>query len=317
MTLSADQLALRREGLTATDIAKIVTGHGIDVWLDKRQMSEPMPDNPRMKAGRMLQRAVASWAAEERGLVLGSEDVTRRSLVEPWALATPDFDCALATDVAGADMGVMEVKCVGGEYADDWGLPQTDEVPPRVRYQVEWQLFVAQRRWAVVSTLIGGNDMRTYDIQRDDDLQATLVELGREWWQRHIVRGEQPDLDGSESARRYVAEKWAKGKRRKSVRDATPAEADLVARLRAGKTLLAFVESNVAALEVAVADAIGLDSGIRTPDGVVSSSAVRGRVNYKAALDAIAPDFPEDKLVAFRGPTSIRVNTPRKWSKES
>jgi hypothetical protein len=43
-------------------------------------------------------------------------------------------------------------------------------------------------------------------------MDETLIATAESWWNRHIIQGIEPDVDGSEETRRYLAEKARKAR---------------------------------------------------------------------------------------------------------
>src|ERR1700738_1257307 len=87
----------RKELITASDVAAIL---GLDkgrqplsVWMEKRGLIEPSPDDPARKAGRKLERAVVEWYADETGYDVQYHQ--HRLEVPPdlsWVAVSPDAD---------------------------------------------------------------------------------------------------------------------------------------------------------------------------------------------------------------------------------
>ena len=74
-----------------------------------------------------------------------------------------------------------------------------DGVPEYVVCQVQHQLAVTGKAAADVCTLICGQEIRVYRIDRDDALIARLIELERQFW-HYVETDTPPPADGSDSA---------------------------------------------------------------------------------------------------------------------
>lgn len=90
--------------------------------------------------------------------------------------------------------GVLEIKT--SRYGD--AFDACDGVPEHYRVQVQHQLLVTGLRWGVLAALIGGSDLRVFEIHRDDDYCEWLRERLTSWWQRHVVEGIPPDPDADD-----------------------------------------------------------------------------------------------------------------------
>ncbi len=110
---------------------------------------------------------------------------------EPWAGAT--------VDAIRDERISVEFKFVGRQMALEWGPAHlgADGVPAVVICQLHWQTWVLRangftiERGQVVACL--GTELRTYDVEIDEDLIALLVEQGRTWWVRHVIGDERPE----------------------------------------------------------------------------------------------------------------------------
>lgn len=200
--LSAEQQAIRATGIGASEIAAIVglnpwrSAH--DVWLVKRGLVTE-ESNMQSRMGSRVERCVIEEYVADTGATLTFPGTVRHA-TESWMLCTPDgFDVA--------NRRGLEVKCVGWRSAFHWG-DEEDAIPDYYRPQVEWQLEVLGVEEAHVAAWIGGSDFRIYTVRRNATLAEALVEAGRRFWFDHVLTGEPPAIDGSDGARRMLAEMY-------------------------------------------------------------------------------------------------------------
>ena len=256
MTLSAEQHILRATGIGSSDIASIVglnpwrSAH--DVWMVKRGLVVE-EGNVRTRMGSRVEACVLDEYREETGAELAQFGTVRHA-ENDWMLATPD------AFVFGAPR-LVEVKCVGWRSAFHWG-DEEDAIPDYYRPQVEWQMAVTGAEDAHVAAWIGGSDFRIYTVRRNAVLADALVEAGRRFWFDHVLTGEPPAIDGSDGARRMLAQMYPRNT--KPLLSASAEHdrlADCLARAR-----LAFDEAEQAkkAAENAVIEAIGDADGIQS-----------------------------------------------------
>jgi predicted phage-related endonuclease len=133
---------------------------------------------------------------------------------DEWASATPD---------ARDDLGVVEAKTDRHRWR--WGPEETIErwepaaaeiVRPDYYLQVAHQLFVLDVQVGHLAVLLPGDDpfipeLRVYRIVRDRELEEALVDRLATWWDEHVVRRRNPEVDGSRAAGRYLAGRYAGG----------------------------------------------------------------------------------------------------------
>lgn len=216
--LTPVQLEERRQGVTSTDVAKLVGvspyGTKHNVYLDKRGLVESSQDTLATRIGNTVESLIVALYEEETGATT-TKSGTVRHPTEPWMLGTPD---RFATR-DGARV-LLEIKWVGWRIAhhfapraDDiskcascgnregshWGR-ETDGVPDYVRCQCEWLMMVTQTKECHVAALLGGDEFRIYRTESNPSLAERLREVCRAFWFNHVVPGVPPMLDGSEGA---------------------------------------------------------------------------------------------------------------------
>jgi putative phage-type endonuclease len=158
----------------------------VALWMDKVGLTPPRADTDAMAMGRALEGTVLTMGAEALGLKL-----RRNHLAVPhkdWPRiplwGTPDGFTANRRVLA-------EVKVVAHRFSD-W----QDGPPEYVGLQVQAQLACVRRAdHGVVIALVGGT-LRTYHVERDQQVQDALPELVRDWWQRYVLTERAPDATG-------------------------------------------------------------------------------------------------------------------------
>ena len=72
-------------------------------------------------------------------------------------------------------------------------------MPEYVQLQVMHQLAVTGKQAADVAVLIGGQELRVFRIERDDEMIAQLIALEQQFWW-YVEQDKEPPADGSDSA---------------------------------------------------------------------------------------------------------------------
>lgn len=192
MSLTPEQLAIRRMGVTATDVPAILDlspwRSPLDVWMEKLGLAAPVEENEDMQRGTFLEDGARRWYAHRTGAKVAQPGTVvhpRDSLI----IATPD-GVALHS---GGEVRGLEIKMPSS--ARDWGEPGTDSIPPYYVPQCAWQL-AALSEWTdtvdVFAVLEG--KPRLYHIRRDEELEGLLVESMRRWWRDYVVAGKPPEV---------------------------------------------------------------------------------------------------------------------------
>jgi predicted phage-related endonuclease len=233
MSLTSDQLAMRRTGITASD-AVILSGTVpfkkrktvYDLWMDKccPELVKPAEYTEAMELGHEAEPVIVRRVAKKRGLIVVYPQTTVRHASIEWAMATPDAKIVgndEVGDVVGNSnavaYGLIECKLVGVYVARHWGVvdednDESDGPPDYVYTQSVWQMFVTGLPYCIVAAMIG-TEVRTYRIDFDKEAAeyaSALVELGDRFRKDHVLTRRPPPIDGSESSRNMLAELFPK-----------------------------------------------------------------------------------------------------------
>lgn len=212
MSLTPEQIELRKLGITATDIAAIVGKHpwrsALDVWLEKTGQREPAPGNTRTKWGELLEPVIRDDYAARHGARVDVPG-TLANREHEWQLATPDGIVYLGGKVE-PERG-LEIKVHAREAVISgslhYGDPGTDDVPAHELIQCMWGMGVTGLpRWDLVPFISGSPD--EYVIERDHELIGILRERGERFLVDNVRGGKIPEPDGSDSYGKWLTERW-------------------------------------------------------------------------------------------------------------
>lgn len=211
MPLTDEQRALRRTGITSTDVAAVLGKNAyrrpIQVWADKMGLEHGEEEETEAALwGRVFEPGIAAEYARRTGASLHEPGTLRHHAARfSLALATPDR-------IAHGNgwQRVLEVKTAGYMMRGQWGAG--DEIPTPYLLQVQWEMFVTGLREADVFAVIGGQDPRFHRIEYDAGLCEMVYERVAKWWRDHVVAQRQPTPDGTEQyddclAQRFPAER--------------------------------------------------------------------------------------------------------------
>lgn len=275
--LTEEQLAIRRTGIGGSEIAALVGEDAFsspfDVWLSKTQ-GWVRPSNPDMERGSFLEAGIADWYAHRAGFVL-FESGTQKHATIPIAFCTPDRFERVSPGV----VRLLSIKAP--RRGDAWGKAGTDDVPPGYLLQLQWEHAVCASHGFQLEpndladdmrlvALVDG-DLRVYETKADLELQAWLLGYAQQWWARHVVGGEQPSLDGSSEANRWLRSRFPRDTA--PIRPATMAEDLGMLELRAVESKLARLEGKAETLKLELIQSIGNAGGLESP---------AGRIMYRA-----------------------------------
>lgn len=176
----------RQKGIGGSDAAAICGmsryRSPMGVYMDKIGELPPLQDNPKMKAGRMLEQIIAEWFAEDTGYKMWRQNAIFQH---------PDQDFMLANIdrwLPGKNAG-LECKNTSEYCKDEWAGTQA----PR-EYVLQCNHYMAVTgadRW-YIAVLIGGWDFQWRVIERDDDLIKNLIQVESEFWHDHVLTKSPP-----------------------------------------------------------------------------------------------------------------------------
>lgn len=208
MSLTPEQLELRRTGVAATDVAAVVGVNPyrsiLDVWRDKRGESAPWEGNAETRWGERMEPVLRAYYAETHNVRL--EQVgTLRHPDEPWMVATPDaavYEYANPNPSRG-----LECKQHGWRMGAHYGTPGTDEIPLYELCQCVWNMAVTGlERWDLIVVISGPPVV--YTIDRDEEVIDDLRDRCRRFWIDCVQGGAVPEPDGSDAFDEWLRGQW-------------------------------------------------------------------------------------------------------------
>ncbi len=208
--LTDEQLKLRLTGVGASEVAAVCGLNPyrslLSVYMDKVGLSEYGPESPASEWGNRLEAVIAAKYSEklaEEGLILSRHSgETFRREDKTWMLCTPDG--LVRSNENFHIVRGLEIKTAGFRQAWKWG-DEEDSVPEPYLLQCAWSMAVMDvPRWDLAA-LIAGQDYREYVINRDMELEESLIKIVGEFWE-HVLDKSPPEPDASESAKKALGQ---------------------------------------------------------------------------------------------------------------
>jgi putative phage-type endonuclease len=181
-----DWLDTRRTGLGGSDVAAICGlsryKSPMEVFLDKLGEIPPIEDNPKMKAGRIMEPVVADWFAEETGMKVMKQNSIFQHKQHPHMLANID------RWIPGQNAG-LECKNTAEYCRGDW---EGTQAPAEYVLQCNhYMAITGAERW-YIAVLIGGWDFQWRVIERDEALIQNLITIEHDFWHDHVLTKNPP-----------------------------------------------------------------------------------------------------------------------------
>ncbi len=146
--------------------------------------------NDRMRWGTRLERAISNGLAEDNNWEITSLEGTYMSLPEIKLGAS--FDNSVICPIRGK--GLAEIKNVDFiQFRDQWN-EKGDEAPDWIELQLQTQMLVADVKWGCVAALVGGNALKVFIRERDDEIGNAIINKVKAFW-ASIEANNPPPID--------------------------------------------------------------------------------------------------------------------------
>ncbi len=124
--------------------------------------------------GNRLEPIIRDEFADRNNVII----ITLDTIIHPFY----DFMRANIDGYISAWDAVLEVKCSTQYMANEWGESGSDNIPMAYLVQVAHYCCVLNAKCAYIAVLIGGHDYRQYKYIRDLQLEKTIIEAGKAFW---------------------------------------------------------------------------------------------------------------------------------------
>jgi predicted phage-related endonuclease len=218
--------ALRKLAIGGSEIGAIL---GVDpdrdalaVWASKRGNLTPIADRDAptyMILGRMLEEGVLRIYEHITGRATEYCNDSRLDPTRPYMVWTPDGLCR-------SERRGVDAKIVRWDQGYKWG-ETADDIPPRIITQCWWYMAAADYDVWDVCALVGCQDVRIYQIDRDQEAEREMLFRAQEFYRRYLIGNERPPV----TRRSDEVDRWLKQafpRETKPVRAASDTEAFLL-----------------------------------------------------------------------------------------
>lgn len=191
---------VRRLGIGGSDVAAIV---GLDKYRGARHVFEEKHgrevtrDNEAMEIGREIEDFIARMFSKRSGVPISTPPGTIAHVDHAWAMVNID---RYALDQETGDVaGPVECKNRSEYQLEEW---ESEDGPPDApALQCHWGMAVGGFNVGYVAALVGGNKLRWHVVERDEEMIGHLLDYCGTWYERHIVEGFPPPVDGLEATK--------------------------------------------------------------------------------------------------------------------
>lgn len=170
--ITEDMRELRKRGVGGSDIGAIMGlspfSTPLDIYKAKTE-DHQKEETQSIEWGNRLEAVIAQKYIEnhpDEVVTLSPETIIK----DDWMIANLD---------GRTEDKILEIKTANAHSASVW----EDSVPASYHAQVQWYMAVTGLNKAVIAVLIGGNDYREYEIERDDLFIQEAVIKGKQFWE--------------------------------------------------------------------------------------------------------------------------------------
>ena len=199
---------LRSQHIGGSEVAALFGEHEhgltkFQLWHRKKVPERFLPSKQteRMKAGNYLEPAIAKWVADQTGWTIRKVHVYHSLLPGLGLGGSLDFE--IVANERGP--GVLEIKTADWLVAKRW-----EDGEPPLSYMLQLQTYLAcmGRSWGCIAVLVGGNDLRLFEIERRPATIELIEKAVADFWQS--IRDNKPPppdfaKDGATLAQLYAA----------------------------------------------------------------------------------------------------------------
>ncbi len=180
------------------------------LWEEKLGATQEPDDEQRdkvLRRGKRLEPVVMEMLQDEHDIWVLDRNVIHVDPAYEWMRAEIDFEHAIPDIARLTDhtVGNGDVKTVHPYAAKDWGAEGTDELPAYYVAQFQWGLMVTGRAVCMVAALIGADDLRIYEVHRDEEIIAHIRQAAINFWTNHVLTEVPPPIQTAEDAAKMLA----------------------------------------------------------------------------------------------------------------
>jgi len=159
----------------------------LEVWMEKTGKEVRQLDSLPLRFGSFAEEFVASEYAR----------ATSFELLHDESIYIHPTHCMMSAHVDRFVLGnglnkpatrLLECKTANPFARGEWGEPGTDQVPMSYLCQCIWYMAITGIEQCDLAVLFGNSDFRIYEIVRDLELEALVIEKALQFWNEYILK---------------------------------------------------------------------------------------------------------------------------------
>lgn len=199
----------RRRGIGASEVAAILGVSKfqtpLSVWSKKVGLDTQSETTKAQEWGLRLEPVIIDWYKETfprrkvktlkgYNLHINKDDPIRR--------CTPDA----LQEYGEKGEGALQIKTTNQYLSSDWD----DDVPMEYQVQCQYEMAVTGLSHNTIAVLIGGQDPRHKDLDRNDSFIEAMLDKVGDFWDDHVLKDIPPAATASDIDSRVIARLYSK-----------------------------------------------------------------------------------------------------------
>lgn len=99
----------------------------------------------------------------------------------------------------------MECKTANAFLGKEW---EGEEVPLSYLCQVQHYMNVLNKKYCYIAVLVGGQKFIWKRVDRDQELIDMITERLVDFWEKNVIEGKEPTIDGSEATQEFLKDRF-------------------------------------------------------------------------------------------------------------
>jgi len=160
----------------------------LEVWMEKTGKAVKQLDSLPLRFGSFAEEFVASEYARSTGFELLHDESIHIHPEHSFMSAHID---RFVLENGSIPTRILECKTANPFTliaSSEWGEVGSDEVPMSYLCQCIWYMAITNLDRVDLAVLFGNSDFRIYEISRDKELEAMVIQKATTFWQEHVLK---------------------------------------------------------------------------------------------------------------------------------
>ena len=257
----------------------------LEVWLEKTGKKTKKLDSLPLRFGSFAEEFVASEYARATSFELIHDESI---YIHPQhSFMSAHMDRFVLEDGSSSPTRILECKTASPFTSGDWGEVGSDEVPMSYLCQCIWYMAITNINKVDLAVLFGNCDFRIYEIARDHELEAALLQKATTFWTDYVLK----DLPPPVSSEQDCQSLFSQGNPKKSV-EAQSETLELSRRLALLNSEIDFREDEISSIKQVIMNQMG-EAETLTYQGKVLATWKAPKPSFRLDGKSLEQDHPQ------------------------